>query len=873
MGEVYRALDTQLDREVAVKVLPYSMASDPERLARFDREAKILAALNHPNIAVIYGMEKFEGGRALIMELVPGDTLGARIKKGAMPVEEACKVATQIAEALEAAHEKGVVHRDLKPGNVMITPTGVVKVLDFGLAAMAAPASLDSENSPTLTMGMTAAGTIMGTAAYMSPEQASGLHVDKRSDIWSYGVVLWEMLTGKRLFGGSTLAHTLADVLRAPIDVETLSAPLPLKNLIRRCLDREIRTRLRDIGEARVVIDSRADWQSAADRRSALPVLAPALAAVALIAASFLGWRHWSTPATADRPLTRLDVDLGPEAERDRRVTAVLSPDGTRIVFSGKLGNGTHQLYTRRLDQATATLLAPTTSIDLNPFFSPNGQWVGFWSGNDLYKILAEGGGATKLTTIVDPRGATWGEDDTIIIGSVNGLWRVPASGGAAVRVPNTAGPLQFPQLLPGGKAVLVGSSPNNSPTLDELYVDVVQLASGEKRNLLQGGYWPRYLATGAETGHLVYVRESTLYGVAFDPRNLELLGNPAPLLNDLAANPDLTQGGAQFSISNNGTLAYLSGNSQVTSYPISYLDASGKITPLIAKPDAYGSPRVSPDGKQLAYIAPGNSGLNLWVYDLARATPSQLTFAGEVINEVAWSRDSKHLAFQDGKSIWWIRSDGAGQKQLLLDGKELATEPVGPRPFSFAPVPDKDARLVFSPAPHGLPDVWTLPIDLTDPEHPKPGKPAGFANDPTIVEVDPAFSPDGKFLAYTSFRDLFVRSFPGPGGTWKAASEAKFPIWSPATHQIFYLSNGDDHIMVVDYTIQGDTFSAGVPRVWSPTPVRRTSVRLNFDITPDGKRVIMFPQPVAEATTGNLHTTFLQNFFGEVRRKVPVGK
>jgi serine/threonine-protein kinase len=886
MGEVYRAVDTQLDREVAVKVLPHSMASDPERLARFDREAKILAALNHPNIAVIHGLEKFDGGRALVMELVPGDTLGSRLKRGAMPVEEACKVATQIADALEAAHDKGVVHRDLKPGNVMITPAGLVKVLDFGMAAMASPVTQAavSDNSPTVTMGMTMAGAILGTAAYMSPEQASGLAVDKRSDIWSYGVVLWEMVSGKRLFGGATISHTLADVLRAPIDVEALAVPAPLKKLIRRCLDREIRTRLRDIGEARVAIgEYLADAKSGAGIIPSSPEktvavvprqsrLAWGVAVAALAGVAFVGWRQWSTPTTPDRPLTRFSVDLGPDAERDSRISAILSPDGTRIVFTGRADGGLRQLYTRRLDQPAATLLSASANTDLQPFFSPDGKWVGYWSyDNKIMKVPAQGGVAVALGAshggALGVIGASWGDDDNIIIGSMNGLWRIPASGGEARIVNKLGGHCHFPQVLPGAKAV-VFSTDRGTGNLEDSDIDVLPFDGGEKKTLLRGGYWPRYLATSGQTGHLIYMHEGKLFGAGFDPRSLELLGAPTVLLDDVAAGTAVNQGGGQFAFSQTGTFVYLSGKAETASFPISWLDASGKVSPLVSQAGLYGAPRLSPNGKLLAYFASGSKGYDLWVYDVDRGTPTQLTFSGGAWNtQIAWARDSKHLVYGDGSAMWWIRADGAGQRQALLEKAE------NPRPFSFAP----DGRLAFTVAFAELPDIWALPIDMADPDHPKPGKGASFLADPAVVEVDPAFSPDGKFLAYVTSESIgeqvFVQSFPGPGGKWKISTAGgKFPAWSRATHEILFLG-GDDRIMAVNYTIQGDSFSAEKPRAWSPTQVRRINVQQNFDVAPDGKHVVVFPRSAAAESPGSLHATFLLNFFEEVRRRVPTGK
>jgi predicted Ser/Thr protein kinase len=465
MGEVYRAKDAKLDREVAIKVLPAALAQDPERLARFEREAKVLAALNHPNIAQIYGLEQ----RALVMELVEGETL-----KGPLPIETALNYAKQIADALEAAHEKGVTHRDLKPANIMITPAGVVKVLDFGLATVTQPSAAsegDPANSPTLTMRATQAGMIMGTAAYMSPEQASGKPVDRRADIWSFGVVLFELLTGRQLFGeGETISHTLADVLRGPIDFDKLpkGTPRSIRDLLRRCLDRDVKNRLQWIGEARVAIDNAGkepEVPAAAVPEPRRRMLAWAIAAstMALIAAvALFGW--WRATRPVAHPFMYLSVDLGQDAMLGGAGTArgalILSPDSTRLVYRSRGG-----LSTRLLDQPKATPLAGTEGAD-DPFFSPDGQWIGFFANGKLKKISVQGGAAVTLCDAPNEHGGNWGEDGKIVFVSNprTGLSRVSEAGGTPqplTQLDQQKGETTHrdPQILPGGQAVLFTAS------------------------------------------------------------------------------------------------------------------------------------------------------------------------------------------------------------------------------------------------------------------------------------------------------------------------------------------------------------------------------------------------------------------------------
>jgi len=875
MGEVYRARDTKLDRDVAIKVLPQLLANDPERLARFEREAKVLASLNHPNIAQIYGLEQ----RALVMELVAGETL-----KGPLPVETALNYARQIACALEAAHEKGITHRDLKPANIMITPAGVIKVLDFGLAAVA-PASVgesDPTNSPTLTMRATQAGMIMGTAAYMSPEQASGKPVDKRADIWSFGVVLFELLTGRRLFGDAeTISHTLADVLRGPIDFEKLpkETPKAIRDLLRRCLDRDVKSRLRDIGEARVAIDKAGKEPEVAatavrePRRRMLPLAAGA-AVMALIAAfALFGW--WRATRPIDRPLMRMSVDLGPDAVAGQRTTVAISPDGTRIVFPMRGTDGKQVLATRVLDQDKATLLAGTEEAS-DPFFSPDAQWIGFFTGNKMQKISIQGGAPVVLGDVSNPRGASWGEDGTIVaeLVNTNALARVSASGGGAPQPLTQLKPGEathrWPQVLPGGQAVVFTAN-NNISAFDEASIEVLNLKTNQRKTLWRGGYFGRYLPAENSRGYLVYIHQGTLFGAPFDPARLELQGTPAPLLEDVASDPTTAAG--QLDFSRTGTLVYRSGKAVGRTWPVVWLDSAGKTQPLLAKAGTYYTPRISPDGQRLAVMLESGKDQELWIYDQRRDTMSRLTYTGQgfALHPV-WSPDGKHLAFESRsagvRSIGWIRSDGAGQALRLLESKNEVP------PASFSP---DGRRLAYTErSPETGFDLWTLTLDLSDPEHPKPGKPELFLRTP-FNEQDGVFSPDGRWIAYTSdesgARELYVRPFPGPGGKWQISTGgAKYPRWAPKEHTLFYASQGDVGIMAVDYTATADSFSASRPRLWAALPMIDATGDVNLDVAPDGKRFAVFPAPDAkEGDKGSVQVTFLLNFFEELQRKAGV--
>jgi len=399
--------------------------------------------------------------------------------------------------------------------------------------------------------------------------------------------------------------------------------------------------------------------------------------------------------------------------------------------------------------------------------------------------------------------------------------------------------------------------------SLNDLSIDVTVIDTGETKTLLPSGFAPHYLPTSGRTGHLVFIRGATLFGVAFDPERLEVRGTPAPLLDEVG-DPDLITGGGQFTFSKNGTFAHVPSRAAAALYPMQWLNAAGQTTPLLAQEALYTAPRISPDGSRLVYTMAGAKGGDVWVHDLQRDTPTQLTFNGVGSREVAWAADSRHIVFGDGTSLWWMRADGSGQPQRILE------KAGNPRPFSVGP----DGRVVYTAfGTQGLPDISVVRLDLSDPERPKASPPELFLGEPA-VEVDPVFSPDGKFIAYASTElganELFVRPYPGPGGKWKVSlAGGKFPVWSPTKKDLFFLGS-DDRIMVVSYTSEGDSFVAGRPRVWSPIPIRRDGVRQSFDMTADGTRAVVFPQPSPAQTEGSLHATFLLNFFDDVRRRIP---
>ncbi len=574
MGEVYRARDTRLGRDVALKILPAAFAGDADRAARFQREAHLLGSLNHPRIATLYGFEVDGSHSALVMELVPGPTLAERIVTGALPLDEALKISLQIAEAFEDAHEHGVIHRDMKPANVKLTSDGTVKVLDFGLAKAVADDAVAFQGSaaPTVSDAGTRSGILLGTPAYMSPEQAEGRRADRRSDVWSFGVVLFEMLSGKRPFRGAGSAETRAAVMGMEPDWAAVPAGTParVRRLLRRCLEKDPRRRVQAIGEMRIALEDAlagvSEEPSAAEAaleraKTRSHRSAPWLMAVAasVLALGFGLWAPWRG-APKPKPPLRLSIDLGADATLSLGLSSLaLSPDGSMLAFAASAAGGARQLYVRRLDQAAAAPL-PGTDNAQNPFFSPDGGWIAFFAAGKLKKVATTGGAAVTLCDAPADRGGTWAEDGTIVFaGGVegSGLWRIPQAGGKPelfAKVDPAAREVthRWPQALPGGRFLFTSHS--RAGAYDDANLAVYGLPGGPPRVVHRGGYLGRYV----RSGHLVYMHRRTLFAVPFDLERLEVMGPAAPALEGVASNA--VQAGAHFTVADEGTLAFLPG-------------------------------------------------------------------------------------------------------------------------------------------------------------------------------------------------------------------------------------------------------------------------------------------------------------------------
>jgi serine/threonine-protein kinase len=847
MGEVYRARDPRMGREVAIKL-------SAERFSdRFEREVRAVAALNHPNICHIYDV----GPNYLVLELVEGPTLAHRIKQSAIPLDEALPIARQIADALEAAHEKGIIHRDLKPANIKVKPDGTVKVLDFGLAKVAqASAGEDPEASPTVTLQGTVAGQLLGTPSYMAPEQARGKPVDRRADIWAFGVVLYEMLSGRRLFEGETTSDTLASVLAKEPDWGRI--PPQVRRLLESCLEKDPKRRLRDIADAwRLLENAPAPTVS----RLRPPWAVAAVLAFGLAIALWAPWR--SAVRTVEQASVRLDFDLGPDASLGSGTgpSVILSPDGSRLVFVSGGQGATRHLFTRRLDQAKATPM-PGTDGAYAPFFSPDGQWVGFFAQGKLKKTRIDGGEPVSLFDAPAGRGASWGEDGNIIaaLDQQAGLSQVQQDGGKAVPVTQLnreAGESthRWPQVLPGGKAVLF-SSATVFGHFENADITILTLKDRRRKTVLQhAGMYSRYLPSG----HLIYVTKGAILAVPFDLDRLEVRGTSVRL-GEVASNPNL--GFAEFDFSSNGTLAYRVGGPERL-INMQWMDSAGKAVPIGIEPAYFMFPSLSPDGRRVAYTVSQESSEDLWIYDLGRGIKARLT-TGQNTSYPIWSIDGQFVLYHATGGMFWARADGAGKPQPLTQSK--AVQLTG----SFTP--DGKWLAYSEQIPEGGGELRIIPME-NDSGQLRAGEPRVFVK--TAVGLAfPAFSPDGRWLAYADAQggryEVYVRAFPDNGTQVQVSNAGGLqPIWSRTGHELFYRTE-DQQIMVASYTVKGNSFVAEKPRAWSGRLLANMGLAANFDLSGDGKRFItLLAVENPEPREAQSHVMLVTNFFDEVRRRV----
>jgi len=851
MGDVYRALDTRLGRDVALKVLPPEFTADAERLVRIEREAHLLGALNHPNIAAIYALEQVGGVSGLILELVEGPTLADRLARGRCSPNETVRIARQIAEALDAAHEKGIAHRDLKPGNVKVTHDGIVKVLDFGLAKVveSSVGAVDRDHSGTLPVASTGDGIVLGTVAYMAPEQARGQVVDRRADIWAFGVVVYEMLTGTLPFHGESTSDVMAAVLNKEPDWSALpdGVPARVRELLRLCLTKDRRQRLQAIGDARIFLD--APVQSVLSRpdvprRSALGWSVAGLLALALA----IGW--WSESraprSEVDQPFLQLDLDAGSNEVSQ----LAISPDGMRIVF---VSNG--HLATRRLDEGTVTSLSGTDGAS-NPFFSPDGRWVAFFAEGTLKKMSLAGGAPVTLCDARGFYGGTWDDNDTIIaaVDQTGALFRVPAVGGTPhpftdASAGGASSPTRnWPQVLPRGQGVLFGASNGSGQgSLQILTPD------GGVKTLVKDTTHGRYLTSG----FVVYHQEGTLFAAPVDLGRFEVTGPAVRLVEGVSH----ANGRANFDVSASGTLVYhrTPGGTDLVA---SWIGSSGVIEQLPLKPGNYRMPRLSPEGTRLALSVIEGSRQNLWVYNLRRNTFTRLTFGVEPDSYPTWTPDGEFLAFRSGNRLVWTRSDGSGSLQRLEGVSANAS------PWSFS----HDGRwLAFWPIqPDG--EIWIVPVERT-PAALRLGAPRPLMPQ-TGAKGAPAISPDGRWLAYTSGEsgraEVYVMPFVSQGtpgaGKWPVSNDGGFaPTWSGNGRDLFFQSL-DGYVQVAAYARLEDSFEVEKPRLWSDTRLANFGLSSGYDVAPDGTHVIA----LLASSKPEMFLHVLLNVSSELRRRAP---
>ena len=880
MGEVYRARDARLNRDVAIKVLPSEVAADVDRLARFEREAQLLASLNHPNIAHINGLEDSTGSPALVMELVEGPTLADRIAKGPIPLDEALPIAKQIAEALEAAHEHGIVHRDLKPANIKVRPDDTVKVLDFGLAKAFEPiaaAGIGATTSPTITTpALTQLGVILGTAAYMSPEQARGKTINRRTDIWAFGCVLFEMLSGTRAFDGEDVAETLGAVIHKDpawtrLPMET---PPSVRMVLQRCLEKDPRQRVHDIGDVRLALSGAFDspaiprnLHTPSSRRFVWTALASAC-----VAAAVAGAAAWLLKPPTALPVLRSRFVLpeGLQFQNTSRQWLDVSPDGMRVVYAANGGMYLHSLS--ELDPRTliaTNLSAGATGAVSSPVFSPDGQAIAYFEGGTLKRQAVSGGSPVTLGQYDPPWGVSWSDAGIVVGQGPKGVVRISDQGGAAEQIVRVVGSevAGHPWMLPGTSTVLFSLGSNlftGSELWDKASIVAQRLDTGERKTILSGGSNPRYLRTAHV---LVYNVAGTLFAVPFDAAQLRVTGAAVQIEQNVrrALGVVAPVGKSGYAISDAGTLAFIPGSATQTGERRRILSISrrGGVTPLQLPPNVYNTLRVSPDGKRLAFDTDDSHDAAIWIYDLSGTSqPRRLTFGGRNQYPV-WSADGRRIAFQSDRDgalgLYWQAADSGVAERLTT--AEPGTAHV---PESWS----STGNLSFSVARGASTSLWTFS------ESEK--KASRFGRAESTAPFNSSFSPDGRWLAYTlrpgNSANIFVEPFPATGDQHQITTiNGHHPVWLPRQKWLSYRAGGSDQVMVEIKTTPEFSVGNPTPAVVGGLPTV-IGVR-SFDVTPDETAFITVA-PVAEngglSVTPSQEIRIVVNWFEELKRLVP---
>ncbi len=869
MGEVYRARDTRLERSVAIKILPKEMSNDPVRKQRFEREAKTISSLNHPHICALYDVGEHNDQQFLVMEYLEGETLAQRLERGALPVEQALRIAIEVTDALDRAHRQNIVHRDLKPGNIMLTKS-VAKLLDFGLARLCAEpatmaAALTEMIGETRDAKLTNEGVIVGTFQYMAPEQLEGREADSRTDVFAMGAVLYEMVTGRTAFAGRSKASLIAAILSsapAPLGQSQPLAPPALERAVRQCLAKDPDGRWQSAADLREELRWIAAGGSAAGvtapvtaRRKLRERLAWSLALVFALTAALAYWQLVRERRSPPPPL-RLSILLPPtEAlgfSRDRAAIAI-SPDGKQLAYTARRGD-TSQLYLRALDRLEPTLV-PDSEGAYIPFFSPDSHWVGFFAQGKLKKAAIAGGVPQDICAAGDGIGASWGSDDMIYFTPLwtKGIWRVPASGGAQEELVIAPEPGKseraylWPEALPGGKTVLFTAWTGGS--FDGAHIVAFRLDTRERRTVIDGGTYARYVPTG----HLVYARGAELLAVPFDAQRLEVRGTAVPVLDGLMTGA--SAGDADFGFSRDGTLLYVPGGLRLLEYALVWVDQKAAVRPMSGRQRSFEVPRLSPDGRHVAVVIAGST-YDVWLYDVARDTLTRLTFGGDD-NFPVWSPDGKRIAFNSTRAgaanLYLTATDGSGTVE------RLTTSDYSQYPGSWSP-DGKFLAFTEEAHPHTGDDIWLLPMQGD--RRPQPLLQTPFN------EWQPRFSPDGRWLAYTSNEsgsaEVYVQPFPSPGAKWKISTDGGTePLWGPTGRELFY-RNGDK-MMAVSLETK-PAFAVSNPRLLFDAPYAHISSDIpNYDVAPDG-RLLMVRENQQKATVTQLNVVL--NWFEQLKQR-----